>query len=86
MSFLRASLPILLLGLLEAWLGRIVFVFGTIWIVISCAGIAILTTAWFRAEPLTPAHQLLLRRLILDCIIFVLAIVFFGCIHHVNVI
>ena len=34
--FLGASLPILLLGLLDAWLGRIVFVFGTIQIVISC--------------------------------------------------
>ena len=50
--FLRASLPILLLGLLEAWLGGIVFVFGTIRIVVvSCAGIAV---AGLIAAPMLP--------------------------------
>ena len=48
--FIGANLPIILSGLLEAWLGGIVFVFGTIRsAIVSCAGIAIFSMAGLRA-------------------------------------
>ena len=50
--FVWADLPVFLFGLLEGRLIRIVFLFGTIWIVfISCVGIAV---AELRAALVTP--------------------------------
>ena len=59
--FMRANLPILPFGLLEVWLGGIVFVFGIIRsAIVSCAGIAIFAMAGLRAAPMMPIHGLLL--------------------------
>ena len=50
--FIWPHLPVFLFGLLEGRLIRIVFFFGTIWIVFfSCAGIAM---AGLGAAPMTP--------------------------------
>ena len=50
--FIWADLPVFLFDLLEGRLIRIVFFFGTIWIVFfSCAGIAV---AGLRAAPMMP--------------------------------
>ena len=79
--FLRASLPILSL---ETWPEGIVFVFGTIHnVIISCAGIAAFAMAGLRAAPMTPVLRLLLEGIILRCLI---AIAFFGGVHHVYII
>ena len=79
--FLRVSLPILLL---EAWLEGFVFVFGTVrGVIVSCAGIAAFAMAGLRAAPMTPVLRLLLEGIILCCLI---AIAFFGGVHHVYII
>ena len=79
--FLRASFPILPL---EAWLEGIVFVFGTICgVIVSCAGIAAFAMAGLRAALLTSVLGFLLGGIILRCLI---AIPFFGGVHHVYVI
>ena len=82
--FIRASLPILPPGLLQAWLGGIVFVLGLIpSVIVSCAGIAIFAMARLRAAPMTPVLRLLLKGIILRCLV---AIAFFGCVHHIYII
>ena len=59
----------------------IVAIFGTIRsVIISCAGITTFALAGLRAAPLTPALGLLLGGIILHCLI---AIAFFGVVHHV---
>ena len=69
---------------LEVWLEGIVVVFGTIRSVIaSCVGIAAFAMAGLRAAPLTSVLGLLLGRIILRCLV---AIPFFGGVHHVYVI
>ena len=79
--FLRAGLPILPL---EAWLEGIVFVFGTIRsVIVSCAGTAAFAMAGPRAVPVAPVLRLLLGGIILRCLI---AIAFFGGVHHVYII
>ena len=55
-------------------------------IIFSCAGITIFTVAWFGSASPMSLLRLLLRRLILNCMLFFLVIAFFGGIHHVNVI
>ena len=77
-------MPILSLDLLEAWLGGIVFVFGTIRIaIVSCAGIAIFSLAGLRAAPMMLVLRLLLRvGGVLHCLI---AIAFFGGVHHIYI-
>ena len=66
---------------LEVWLEGIVVVFGTIWsVIVSCAGIAAFAMAGLRAVPLTLVLRLLLGGIILRCVI---AIAFFGGVHHV---
>ena len=62
----------------------IVVVFGTIRsVIISCADITTFAVAELRAAPLTSALGLLLGGVILRCLI---AIAFFGCVHHVYII
>ena len=79
--FLRAGLPILPL---EAWLEGIVFSFGTIRsVIVSCAGIAAFAMAGLRAASLTLVLGVLLGVIILCCLI---AITFFGGVHHVYII
>ena len=79
--FPRASLLILPFGLLEAWLGGIVFVLGIIRsVIVSCAGIAIFAMTRLRAAPMTPVLRLLLTGIILRCLI---AIAFFGGVHNI---
>ena len=69
-------MPILLSGLLEAWLGGVVFVFGTIRsAVVFCAGFGIFSMAGLRAAPLTLVLRLLPKGIILHCLI---AIASFG--------
>ena len=73
--------------LLHGWGYWVFIVLGVFWGVISsCVGIAIFTMAWFRAVPLSSVLRLLLRWLILNWVLFVVAIVIFRCIHHVYVI
>ena len=77
-------MPILPLGLLEAWLGGIVFVFGIIQsVIVSFTGIAIFAMRGLRAAPMTPVLILLLKGVILCCLI---TIAFFGGVHHVYII
>ena len=54
-------------------------------IILSCAVIAVFAVAGLNAAP-TLALWLLLKRVILRCILPFLAVVFFGCVHHVYVI
>ena len=73
--------------LLHCWVRGFFIVFGVVRSVIpSCAGIAVFTMASFGAAPLTSVLWLLLGRFVLTYILFLLAIAFFGGIHHVNVI
>ena len=85
--FVRANLPIFPIVRFESWLDGVFFVFGIVRsVVVSCAGIAVFSTAWFRPAPLTSAVCLYLGRLILDWILFIVVVVLFGCIHYVYVI
>ena len=62
----------------------IVAIFGTIRsVIISCAGITTFSLAGLRAAPLTSVLGLLLGGVILHCLI---AITFFGCVHHVYIV
>ena len=79
-QFVWASLPVFLFGLLEGGLIRIVFLFGTIWIFFSGAGIVV---ARLGAAPMTPMFCFLPLGVISRCLI---AIGFFGSIHHIYII
>ena len=71
-------------GLLEGTLIGVVFIFGTIRIVIiSCAGITIFAMAGLGEAPMTPVPRLLLRGIIFRCLI---TIAFFGGVHHIYII
>ena len=61
-----------------------VVVFGTIRsVIISCASITTFAVARLRSVPLTSALGLLLGGVILHCLV---AIAFFGAVHHVYII
>ena len=78
-SLMRVGFSILL-----CWILLEAVVFGTVrGVVISCARITIFALAGLRAAPLTPALRLLPGGVILRCLI---AIAFFGCVHHVYII
>ena len=62
----------------------IVVVFGTIQsVIVSCVGITTFAVAGLRVVPLTSALGLLLRGVIFRCLV---AIAFFGGVHHVYII
>ena len=83
--FVRADLPIFPIVLFGCLLVGIFF--GTIRsVIVSCAGVAVLAAARFRAAPLMPALWLCPGRLVLDWLFLVLAVILFGCIHHVYVV
>ena len=84
--FIRADLPVFPFVLFGSCLNGIFIVFGIVRsIIFSCACIAVFSTAWFRAALLTSVLWLYLRRFILGWVLLIVAIVFFGCIHHVYV-
>ena len=69
--FIRANLLVFPFVLFGSWLNGIFIVFGIVRsIVFSCAGIAVFSTVWLRAAPLTSVLRLYLL----------------GCIHHVHVV
>ena len=69
---------------LEVWLEGIVVVFGTIRsVIVSCSGITTFAMAGLRAAPLMSALGLFLGGIILCCLV---AIAFFGGVHHVYII
>ena len=66
--------------LLHHWVHGVVVSFGVgRGIILSCAAIAVFGVAGFGAAPS-------LERIILCCILRFLAVVFFGCVHHVYII
>ena len=75
--FVWASQPVFLFSLLEGGLIRILFLFGTIWLFFSSAGIVV---ARLGAAPMTPMFSFLPRGVFSR---YLVAIGFFGSVHHV---